>query len=169
MPVPPPNPAFHKGTRGRIVDLLRRSALTANEIATRLGMTHNAVRGHLSALQHEGLIREAGLQRGVSRPAVIYEMVPAATAVFSKAYIPFVAQLMRVLQERVRPEELDAMMHAVGRRLAAEWPRLRGDLPQRVEAASMLFEELGALNEVERQDGGFVIRGHSCLLSEAVH
>jgi predicted ArsR family transcriptional regulator len=162
-------PGAFKGTRGQIVNLLRQSGLTANEIAARLGLTHNAIRGHLGALQREGLIREAGWQRGVSRPAVIYEVVPEAEAVFSKAYIPFVAQLVRVLRERVRQEELDEMMRLVGRRLAAEWPRLSGDLSQRVEAASALLEELGALNQVEKLDGGYVIRGHGCLLAAAVH
>jgi predicted ArsR family transcriptional regulator len=158
-----------KGTRARIVDLLRRSTLTASEIAERLGMTHNAVRGHLAALQRERIVREAGLQRRVSRPAVVYEVVPEAEAVFSRAYVPFVAHLVRVLRERLREEELDAIMRLVGRRLAAEWPRLQGDLQRRVEAASALLEDLGALNTVDRLNGGFVIRGHGCLLAAAVH
>jgi predicted ArsR family transcriptional regulator len=158
-----------KDTRTQIVNLLRQSGLTANELAARLGLTHNAVRGHLAGLQQEGLIRGAGWQRGASRPAMIYEMVPEADAVFSKAYIPFVAQLVRVLRERVRPEELDEIMRAVGQRLAAEWPRVSGELSQRVEAASALLEELGALNQVESHNGGYVIRGHGCLLSAAVH
>lgn len=169
MPVPPQRPRSLKGTRERIVNLLRRSPLTANEIAAPLGLTHNAVRGHLAALQREGLVREGGLQRSASRPAVVYELVPGAEAVFSRAYIPFVAHLVRVLQERLRQGELDEVMHIVGRRLAADWPRLRGDLPQRVEAVSLLLEELGALNEVHRLDGGFVIRGYGCLLAEVVH
>jgi len=169
MPVPPHRPGSLKGTRERIVTLLRRSRLTANEIAAQLGLTHNAVRGHLAALEREGLVREGGLQRSASRPAVVYELVPGAEAVFSKAYIPFVAHLVRVLQERLPPGELDEVMHTVGRRLAAEWPRLRGDLPERVEAASTLLEQLGAMNEVDRLDGGFVIRGYGCLLAAAVH
>ena len=158
-----------KGTRGRIVTLLRQSTLTANEIATRLGLTHNAIRGHLSTLQREGLVREAGWQRGASRPAVTYEIVPEAEAIFSKAYIPFVAHLVRVLRERVQQAELDEMMHLVGRRLASEWPRLSGDLPNRVQAASALLEDLGALNEVEQLNGGYVIRGYGCLLAAAIH
>jgi predicted ArsR family transcriptional regulator len=158
-----------KGTRGRIVTLLRQSTLTANEIATRLGLTHNAIRGHLSTLQREGLVREAGWQRGASRPAVTYEIVPEAEAIFSKAYIPFVAHLVRVLRERVQQAELDEMMHLVGRRLASEWPRLSGDLPHRVQAASALLEDLGALNEVEQLNGGYVIRGYGCLLAAAIH
>jgi predicted ArsR family transcriptional regulator len=169
MPVPPRRPELLKSTRGRIVTLLRRSNLTANEIAAQLGLTHNAVRGHLAVLQREGLVREAGLQRGVSRPAVLYEVVPDAEAVFSRAYIPFVGHLLGVLQERVPQRELDEIMHRVGRRFASEWPRLRGDLPQRVEAASALLEDLGALNTVERLDGVLVIRGHGCLLAAAVH
>jgi DeoR family transcriptional regulator, suf operon transcriptional repressor len=162
-------PGAFKGTRGQIVNLLRQSGLTANEIAARLSLTHNAIRGHLAALQREGLIREAGWQRGASRPAVIYEVVPEAEAIFSRAYIPFVAQLVRVLGERVRQDELDEIMRVVGRQLASEWPRLSGDLSRRVEAASALLEDLGALNQVEKLNGGYVIRGYGCLLAAAVH
>ena len=169
MPVPPQRPSSLRGTREQIVSLLRRSPLTANEIAARLGLTHNAVRNHLSALQREGLVHQGSLQRSASRPAVVYELVPGAEAVFSRAYVPFVAQLVRVLQERLPEGELDDVMHTVGRRLGAEWPRRRGDLSERVDAASAFLEELGAINDVEQTDGGFVIRGHGCLLSEAVH
>lgn len=169
MPVPPRRPSSLRGTREQIVALLRRSSMTANDLAARLGLTHNAVRSHLSALQREGLVRQGSLQRSVTRPAVVYELVPEAEVVFSNAYVPFVAQLMRVLQERLPEADLREVMHTVGRRLGAEWPRLRGDLPHRVKAASALLEELGALNEIERQNGGFVIRGYGCALAAAVH
>jgi predicted ArsR family transcriptional regulator len=169
MPVTPPKPGSPHGTRRRILDSLRRSALTANEIAAELGLTHNAVRGHLAALQGDGLIREGGLRRGGTRPAVVYELVPRADSLLSKAYIPFVAQLLRVLGERMPKPELDEVMETVGNRLAAQWPRLQGDLRQRVEAAALLLEELGSLTEIENWDGGFVLRGYGCLLGEAVH
>ena len=60
-------------------------------------------------------------------------------------------------------------MRSVGRSLAAEWPRLRGDLRQRVDGASLLLAELGALTEVEERDDQLVIRGYDCLLAAAVH
>lgn len=81
---------------------------------------------------------------------------------------PFVAHLLAVLREHVPQAELGEMMHLVGRRFASEWPRLRGDLLQRVEATSALLEDLGALNTVESLDGGLVIRGPACLLAAAV-
>jgi DeoR family suf operon transcriptional repressor len=165
-------PAKHhglKGTRGRVVDLLRRSAMTANEIATQLELTHNAVRSHLATLRHDGLVREGGFRRSGTRPAVVYELVPGADSVLSTAYVPFVAQLLRTLGERLSRAKLDELMRAVGRGLAAERPRVRGDLRRRVEAAAVLLEDLGALVDIEEQNGDFVLRGHGCLLAEAVH
>jgi predicted ArsR family transcriptional regulator len=89
--------------------------------------------------------------------------------VLSTAYIPFVAQLLRVLGEQMSQRELDALMRTVGQRLGAEWPRFQGNLRQRVEAASLLLEELGSLTEIENWDGGFLLRGYGCSLGEAVH
>jgi predicted ArsR family transcriptional regulator len=170
MPVPPRRSSALKGTRERIIALLRRKAATTNEIAAQLGLTHNAVRSHLTALQRDGVIRQGSLRPSASRPAVLYELLPEAEAVFSRAYIPFVAQLVQVLQQRLPEGELEEVMRTVGRRLGAEWPRLRGPLGHRVQEASRLLEELGAMNEVEPlNSGGFVIRGHGCLLAEAVH
>src|SRR2546429_556906 len=103
----PLRPGVPRGTRGRIVELLRRSALSANEIAAKLDLTHNAVRSHLAALLRSGLVREGGLKRGPSRPSVMYELVPRAESAFSGAYVPFVAHLLRALGERMSRAELD--------------------------------------------------------------
>lgn len=143
--------------------------MSANEIAAQLDLTHNAVRSHLADLIRSGLVREAGLRKGASRPSVLYELVPRAESAFSDAYVPFVAHLLRTLGERMTTAELDDLMGSVGKSLAAEWPRLRGTLPQRVQAANALLEQLGAMTEVEAVDHELVIRGYGCLLSEAVH
>ncbi len=113
MALPPRRPSSLQGTRERIITLLRRSPLTANELATRVGLTHNAVRGHLAALQRDGLVREGGRRASGSRPAVIYELLPEAEAVFSRAYVPFVAHLLKVLQERLTEDELDRALDVI--------------------------------------------------------
>src|SRR5688572_3854360 len=103
-----PKPVFSGDlgrTRRRIVELLRRSPLTPNEIADRLGLTHNAVRSHLSALSLGGLVRKAGLQRGSTRPSTLYELAPQAESLLSRAYIPFIAHLLQALgQQMSRPQ-----------------------------------------------------------------
>jgi predicted ArsR family transcriptional regulator len=120
-------------------------------------------------LQRERLVREGSLRQSGTRPAIVYELVPRADAIFSRAYVPFVAQLLRVLGERMTKGELDELMQTVGRRLAAQWPPLHGEFPERVQAVSRLLEELGSLTEIEQWDGGYILRGYGCSLGEAVH
>ena len=143
--------------------------MTANEIAAQLGVTHNAIRAHLSALQRDQFIVENGRRESGTRPAIVYSLAPGADAVLSRAYIPFVAQLLRVLGDEMSRPALDKLMETVGRRLATNWPRTRGNLGQRVEAASLLLGQLGAVTDIEKSGRGYVIRGHGCLLAEAVH
>lgn len=156
-------------TRRQIVDLLRRSSLTVNEIARRLGLTHNAVRVHLTRLQQEGLVTEGGAQQTASRPAAMYELAPGAEPSLSRAYVPFAAHLVEVLGETLPESQRDDVMRAVGRRIAADLPALRGAVAQRVAAASRLLEELGGINDVMPDGSDFLIRGHGCLLGEATH
>jgi predicted ArsR family transcriptional regulator len=169
MPAHSLGPGALTGPRRKIVELLRRSSMSAKEIGDALGVTHNAVRAHLAALMRAGLVRDGGRRQGPSRPTVVYELAPRAESALSRAYIPFVAELLRALGERMSPAELHGIMHAVGLGLAAERPPLRGDITQRLDAARALLADLGALTEAETADHGFIIRGYGCLLAEAVH
>ena len=155
-------------TRGRIIDLIRRTPITVTELAARLGLTYNAVRVHLAALERDGLVRPSGTRRGGTRPAAVYELSPGVDDALSRAYMPFASHLVRALTERLPPAELDDIMRDAGARLAAEWPQPSGTLPQRVESASALLAELGAPNEIESEAGTLRIRGVGCLLAAAV-
>ena len=157
-----------EGTRGRIIDLIRRSPTTVTEIAAQLELTYNAVRGHLTALERDGLVRSGGVRKGGTRPSAVYELAPGVDDALSRAYMPFASHLVRSLSERFAERELDEIMGDVGRRLATEWPRAHGTVAERVESASALLQELGAPNEVERVDGIVRIRGFGCLLAAAV-
>ena len=156
------------GTRGQIIEMLRRSPATATEIAAGLQLTYNAVRSHLGALHRDGLVQTGGMQRGGTRPAVLYELAPGVDEALSRAYVPFVTQLLRELGARLSQSELDDLMRSVGRRLAGQWARPHGSVRERVEAASALLGALGAPNEVETGDGTLKIRGFGCLLAAAV-
>jgi len=162
-------PGSLAGTRGRIIDLIRRLQPTATEIAEQLDLTYNAVRVHLTVLERDGLIRKSGVRRGETRPSATYELAAGVDDALSRAYMPFASHLMRALGDRLPDQELTELMRDVGRRLAAEWHRPRGPLPQRVDEASALLQELGAPNEVERAEDALRIRGFGCLLAAAVH
>jgi predicted ArsR family transcriptional regulator len=159
---------FNDSTRGRVVALLRRGTLTVDEMAKALGITDNAVRAQLAALERDGLVRQQGLRRGTGKPSYSYALAPEFEPLLSNAYIPLLLRLLRALGERVAPAEMTAVLRSVGRRWAEELRAPAGDARVRAAAASALLNELGGVTEVEEHKGKAVIRGYSCPLSLAV-
>jgi predicted ArsR family transcriptional regulator len=162
------NERFLASTRGQVVALLRRGQRTVEELARALGLTDNAVRAHLAALERDGLVVQTGLRRGVGKPAYTYALTPDAERFFPKAYGALLGLTLDVLAERLSPAARDDLLREVGHRLAAGQTAPTGDLPARVEAAAELLGELGGLAEVERQNGCLAIQGRSCPLAAAV-
>ena len=158
---------FFESTRGRIVTLIRRASRTVEELARELDLTDNGVRAHLAVLERDGLVRQRGSVRrgGGGKPAYVYELTPQAEGLFPKAYEPVLRRLLDVLSEREGEENSEALLRAVGRRLAEERGVPADDTRARLEAAVEVLNELGGLAELEEHDGGFVIRGYSCPLA----
>jgi predicted ArsR family transcriptional regulator len=156
------------GTRQRIVDIVRRAPKTAREISAELGITYHAVRQHLLALEHDGVIRVTGV-RGTTRPANVYDIVPDAESALSSAYVPFVSHLTKVLVERLPERQVSGIMRDVGRRLAGSFQRPQGTLRERTLAASAVLHELGSPNEVGGRGRMLTIRSAGCVLAEAIH
>ena len=156
-------------TRGRIIALLRRGAATVEELAAELGVTDNAVCTHLQILEREGVVSATGNRRGpgAGKPAVTYEIAPAAEPSLSSAYAPVLATLLQTLAERTPPEQLDELLREVGRRLGPVTPK-SGSLDTRVRAAVALLSSLGAEIDVERTPEGFLLRGYACPLAAVV-
>jgi predicted ArsR family transcriptional regulator len=159
---------FFATTRGQVVALLRQGERTVEELARTLGLTDNAVRAHLTTLERDGLVRQASLRRGTSRPAYAYALTPAAERLFPKAYGPLLRLLLDVLAERLPPSVLDESLRNVGHRVAATHMGPNGDLRQRVDRAVAVLGELGGLATVEEMESGLLIRGASCPLAAAL-
>lgn len=162
------NPRFFTGTRGKIVTLLRRASRTVEELAQALDLTDNAVRAQLTTLERDGLIQESGRRRSSSKPAAVYTLTPVAEDLFPKAYGLVLRQLLEELNERLTTEEVEVLMRSTGRRLATQWPVLRGELHARLEAAVSALNALGGLVELEQRDNTHVIQGYSCPLASVV-
>jgi predicted ArsR family transcriptional regulator len=159
---------FFESTRGRIVTLLRRSSRTVEELARALDLTDNGVRGHLAILERDGIVRQRGsVRRGSSggKPAYVYELTVKAEDLFPKAYEPALRRLLDVLSDQLGPEESEALLRSVGRRLAEEHSTRVDGAHARLESAVEVFNELGGLAELEERDGAVVIRGYSCPLA----
>lgn len=159
-------------TRGRVLALLRRGGMTADELAEALGLTDNAVRAHLATLERDGFVQPQGERRDgrVGKPATLYQVSPDAEPLFSKAYLPLLTSLLAALGEQFTAKELSGLLADVGRRLAADVGHASGDLSQRVQAASNLLNQLGGLSSVEEVEAGarYVIQSSGCPVGLAV-
>jgi predicted ArsR family transcriptional regulator len=158
---------FFQSTRGRIVTMLRRSKCTVEDLARALDLTDNGVRAHLAVLERDGIVVQRGSLRrtsGGGKPAYVYELTQEGEELFPKAYEPTLGRLLDVLCERLGPEESEALLRSVGRRLAEEHSRWADGAHARLEMAVEVLNELGGLAELEERDGALVIQGYSCPL-----
>lgn len=162
---------FFETTRGQIAALLRRGARTVEELAASLRLTDNAIRNHLSSLERDGLVRQAGVRRGpgAGKPAVLFELHPNAEALFSRAYAPVLAAMVDVLVDQLPPERADELLRAMGRRLArGVGAPSSGPLETRVRAAAAVLTALGGDVDVVEDGDSWTIRGAGCPLSAVV-
>src|SRR5438874_10964721 len=86
-----PSPAKPDGpTRAQILALLRRGQMTVDELAQAIGVTDNAVRMHLAALERDRLARAVGVrgEGNVGKLVTLYAVSSEACATFSKSYEP---------------------------------------------------------------------------------
>ena len=155
-------------SRGRIVTLLRRGPLTADDIASELRVTRSAIRAQITGMERDGVVRRAGQRPGTTKPSHVFELTPEVEQLLSSAYIPLLTQLVDVFADRLPADQVGAMLRQTGRKLADELSRGKrpaGNLASRVAMASeMMNEQLGATTHVEG-NGGYIIRGFGCPLA----
>lgn len=158
---------FFSSTRGQIVTLLRRQESTVDELASRLDLTDNAVRSHLTALERDGLAEQAGMRRGVSKPAVVYRLTQEAGAVFPKADGPVLRGLLDVLQKNLSEADFQDILDKTAATVVAQFPPSHGTLRERIEQSIEVLEALGGLAEIEETDANYLVRGFGCPFAAA--
>jgi predicted ArsR family transcriptional regulator len=160
---------FLETTRGRVAEILQRGPATVEQLASTLDLTPNAVRAQLIVMERDGLVRRAGLVPGATRPSHTFELTPALEQLLSRAYVPLLTHLVSAFAQGLPPDELALLMRQTGKSLADDvtgGKRLTGDLPARAKKANaFLNQELGAITELTRQNGAFVIQGYGCPLA----
>lgn len=167
--IPNQDDRFWTSTRGRIILLLRRESRTVNELAEALGLTDNAVRAQLTALERDGLVRQSGTRPGKRKPNVMYDLTAKAEHLFPKVYGLILRYLLDVLNERMSPKKLDEIMRTVGHRLAPNYRTAvqAGQPPKGIDHAIALLRELGGFCEQQRENGKVILRCFDCPLALA--
>lgn len=151
------------GTRQEVLELLLRSDRTVQEIADVVGVSANAIRGHLAALERDGLVVQRATRRDTGgKPAAVYALSREADELFPKAYAFVLQGLLGVLEERAGEREVRSALVEVGTRAAMP---AAGSKRERVEAAAEALRGLGGTVEIHRENGHWRIQGFSCPLS----
>ena len=99
----------------------------------------------------------------------MYGLTPQAEGLFPKAYGPVLRELLDVLAERVGSGETEALLRAVGSRMADghDVPP-GGGVRERLEAGVALLNDMGGLAQLEERGDAVLIRGYGCPLAAVV-
>lgn len=107
---------------GKILTYLRRHGeATIKDLEELLGISTTAVREHLAHLEAKGLLTTRQARGGPGRPRLVYSLTSRAEDLFPKEYDTLVTMLMREIASREGKERLNALLEAVGRRMAEEY------------------------------------------------
>lgn len=171
-----------ESSREQILRLLRHEPMTARRMAERIGISPQAVRDQLRALEGEGLVGVSRLRRDTGgKPAREFVLTPEGEEAFGKSY----AVLLRHVVGRIRRDldpglerrlleaaARDTAEEAVGRPLPEPAPAEgldRDDLAERLGAAAEALSALGGAARVEAgPDGTPLLRSDGCPLSAVV-
>jgi DeoR family transcriptional regulator, suf operon transcriptional repressor len=165
------------GFRGVRADLLvalkKAQPLTAHELGTRFGLTANALRRHLKALQEDGLVRFQREVRGVGAPVYTFSLTAAGEALFPRGYVSVLARALDAIREQGGDGAVHEVLESEWRELADEaGPVLEGlPLAERVPLVAELLTSKGYMAEaleVSAPGGPAVLtlRIHNCAIRE---
>jgi predicted ArsR family transcriptional regulator len=156
--------------RLEVVDLLRRGIGTVAELAKHLRLTDNAVRSHLLLLEKRGLVRRSGLEKGVSRPHVLFKLTSETTELFPHAYDAALGGLINAMKRRLQPEIVTQLLQLAGANLARRFPNgeKKESVLKRTRSAVRILNLLGGSAWLHREQGMLTIRNSSCPLSAVV-
>lgn len=157
------------GSRGRILAQLRRAPATINELTETLGLSANAVRSHLAALERDGLIVVEQLpSHGVGKPAHRYALTTDAAALTPKAYDALLDVVLSAARERGGAQAYSALLKSVAARLAGAEPAAKAGFSARLAETRALLASLGAAVDVQRNGKKVRLLGSDCPLSAVV-
>jgi len=126
--------------------LKNKGGLTVDELAQPLGITRNAVRQHLSALENDRLVAQGATRPSGGRPEQLYVLADKGREIFPRQYSWFAQLVVESIKQDVGSaglrERLGAIGSAVGINLRSQYPGLQ-NRQQKVEKLSEVMEQMG--------------------------
>jgi DeoR family suf operon transcriptional repressor len=161
-------PPGQRGPRGEIlVELKRAQPLTARDLASKLGISLNAVRHHIKELEAESLVAYDRQHRGVGAPAFAYRLSPMGEGLFPRRYE---ATLLQFLDRIVEREGRGAAVRVLEGHFANLSQRLRSETAglgpaRRLELVAQALADEGYMAEAGADaDSIGTLTEHNCAI-----
>jgi predicted ArsR family transcriptional regulator len=126
--------------------LQKKVGLTVENLSKSLGITDNAVRQHLVALERDGMVARGETQSTGGRPEQLYGLTAAGNELFPRHYSWFAELLINSLQEEQGTDalrkRLESLGTGIGRQIKTRLMAIE-DKPGRIRALSGIMQELG--------------------------
>jgi predicted ArsR family transcriptional regulator len=147
-----------QATRQDILEYIRRHGeATVRDLGQLLGLTATGIRQHLTILEREGLVTVHETRGRVGRPALVYSLTPAGSALFPSRYDDLSNLLLDEIRAIAGSKGLQSVLMRVAARSAEPYePRLQTkakDLAGRVEEATEIINERGCVAECADHGG----------------
>jgi DeoR family suf operon transcriptional repressor len=170
-----------RGVRAELLVALKKAQpLSAHELGEQFGLTANALRRYLKALEEDGLVRYERHVRGVGAPVYAYSLTQAGEALFPRSYVQVLATALEALRAHTGDAAVEAVLEAEWQRLADEAGPVLEALPleERVPLVAELLTAKGYMAEVvstsaEQAEAGespdpraLTLRIHNCAMRE---
>jgi len=154
----------------QVIEYIKRNgSATIKELEDLLGVTTNAVRQHLQALQADGYIERRQVNAGVGRPHHAYSISAKAHDLFACHCDDLALTLLEEVFALEGPERVGMLLDRVGDRLAKRYaPSVRAELLQdRVEQLAGALYQRGVLTDVDVEDENTIIlHAYNCPYHE---
>lgn len=157
-------------SKRRLIDALKRRAMTGPELATRFGLTGEAVRQHLVDLADRGLVRSSPrASSGAGRPPVEWSLTDLAVGLFPDCHADLVVSLIDSIRATLGEEGLDAVVATRAAEQVGDYRSRLAGAADRLDALAEIRTGEGYMAEVtDAADGrGRLFIEHHCPICDA--
>lgn len=162
-----PLPNEDTSTRREIINLLRvEGPLSVASLGDRLGITHVAVRRHLTSLERDGLVTSTQERLPMGRPTRVYSLTEAADELFPKKYGALTLEALDFMANMANgPQVLDAFFASRGKTMLEKYGAevtAGATLGERAQRLAEVQTANGYLAQVEQEGDLLVLKEFNC-------
>ena len=135
----------------------KASGLTLEDLAAHLGVSRNAVRQHVTALERDDLVVATGMRKGPRRPSRTYGLTERGEEEFPRRYDLLAVSLLQSLRSSLGDEVAETVLLDMVDDIAAQWlPKLELLTPERRRDEVVAIMNLLGYHARALPDGGGV-------------